>query len=97
MNDIIKIIDKLNNNFNLNDIQDYQKLMFIIYNSIFLEENPSKAVSYKIFSLLDNKIKEFNFLDNIPLQKIEEVSIEDIYNTFLSYRLRQNKIFQDAH
>ena len=48
--ELITIIEQLKNNFSYDDISDYQNLLLIIYNSIFLDEDHlTSDLKYKIF------------------------------------------------
>lgn len=50
---LFEILDILKNNFDTSDVQGYQQLLFIIYNSLFLDNEVPQSTKYKIFSVLD--------------------------------------------
>lgn len=61
---ILNIINNLNNNFNINSIEDYQKLLLIIYNELFIYEDISSIkIKYALYSIVNSiitKIKNNN-------------------------------------
>lgn len=61
---ILNIINNLNNNFNINSIEDYQKLLLIIYNELFIYEDISSIkIKYALYSIINSiitKIKNNN-------------------------------------
>lgn len=63
-NSILDIINNLNNNFNINSIEDYQKLLLIIYNELFIYEDISSIkIKYALYSIINSiitKIKNNN-------------------------------------
>ena len=67
--ELIFILEQLKNNFSYNDISDYQNLLLIIYNSLFLEEdNLTSEIKYKIFETLST------IINNITIQKEAEIN-----------------------
>lgn len=96
---LFELIDILRVNFNPENIEDYQKVIFIIYNSLFLDNEVQKSTKYKIFSLLDTITMLFN--DNIINEEEKEEEKEEenkeltwieIYDEILSWKLRQDSI-----
>ena len=51
---LFELIDNLKNNFDRHNIDDYNKTLFIVYNSMFLDNEVPMSTKYKIFSLLDH-------------------------------------------
>lgn len=58
---LFSLIDNLRNNFDKNDVEDYIKAIFIVYNSMFLDNEVPMSTKYKIFSLLDHILYGENY------------------------------------
>lgn len=62
---ILNIINNLNNNFNINSIEDYQKLLLIIYNELFIYEDISSIkIKYALYSIINSIITKINKNNN---------------------------------
>lgn len=92
--ELITIIEQLKNNFSYDDISDYQNLLLIIYNSIFLDEDHlTSDLKYKIFETLST------IINNIQIRKNNEImtkSVEEYVNILeqiiIPYYMRNNNI-----
>lgn len=58
---LFSLIDNLRNNFDKNNVEDYTKAIFIVYNSMFLDNEVPMSTKYKIFSLLDHILYSENY------------------------------------
>lgn len=136
---LIEILNRLYLTFDEKDIEDYQKLLFVIYNSMFLDDDVPQSVKYKIFSLLELVINKFSndepeeydcydqnkdyyndgkvnireiearegrrirgmddlyIRDTLHTDQYNDIGFKDLFEKFVSYRLRQNTIFKNAH
>lgn len=78
MDELSLNINTIKNNFNINNIKDYQNILLLIYNSFFIYDNLlTSKIKYELFLLLDNCIKQ------IEKNKII-YTIEDIYNILIN-------------
>ena len=91
--ELITIIEQLKNNFEYNNISDYQNLLLIIYNSIFLNEDIlTSDLKYKIFEALST------IINNIQLQKNNENNLNTeeyldiLEQIILPYYMKNNTI-----
>lgn len=87
-NELISIIENIKENFNIEDIESYQTLLLIIYNSIFLDEDQLESnVKYKIFETLSNIISK---IENYHLiNKHQELETEILYDMLVPTHLQQ--------
>lgn len=70
---LIMIIKQLKDNFTYGDIEAYENLLLIIYNSIFLnEDNLTSDVKYQIFEALATVINTINKQKMINIQSIDK-------------------------
>lgn len=89
---LFELIDILRVNFNPENIEDYQKVIFIIYNSLFLDNEVQASTKYKIFSLLDTITMLFNNNIMDKEEKNKQLTWTEIYDEILSWKLRQDSI-----
>lgn len=142
--DLMVLLHTFYETFDSNNIDDCHKLLYIIYNSLFLDEEITQPIKYKIFSLIDKAISgydgevsstnnnittkeasnkkdkrqyteadflelsrkegrrirnedDINIRETLHYNEYPSISDEQLYDAFVSYRLRQNKIFRKAH
>lgn len=61
--ELLTVINTLKDNFSYDDISDYQNLLLIIYNSIFLyEDELTSDVKYKIYEALSTVISNVELI-----------------------------------
>lgn len=92
--ELMTLIEQLKENFSYEDISDYQNLLLIIYNSIFLNEDYlTSDLKYKIFETLSTiihniQIQKENNINNID----KEQNLEILNQIFIPYYLRDNEV-----
>lgn len=88
---LLTTIDSLKKNFSYDDVTDYQNLLLIIYNSLFLyEDNLTSDVKYKIYEALStiiNNIEENQYY-NINIQKTKDDDIKLLERLLIPFYLR---------
>lgn len=92
--ELILIIENLKNNFSYDNISDYQNLLLIIYNSIFLNEDLlTSDIKYKIFEALSTIINNIQIQKNNEKEKInKEEYLELLEQIIIPYYLQNNEI-----
>ena len=81
------ILKELKVNFSINNIEQYQVLLNIIYNSIFL--NPDEKIKLQIYDTLSF------FIEQIELsQQNNIIDTNDLYNLIVPYYLQDE--FKDT-
>lgn len=99
------ILIKLKNEFNIEDLKDYQALIFLIYYFVFLNRDYDEQTKLQVFALLDsivNKIQNLS-IDNNSRCRDDNCrndsyngkfkSYEDLYNYILPARVRDTELF----
>lgn len=92
--ELILILEQLKNNFSYGDPSDYENLLLIIYNSLFLDEdNLSSNVKYKIFETLSTIINIIQINKNNEEEKIDkEKNLELLEKIFIPFYMKDNNI-----
>lgn len=82
-NDLLYIIKQIDNNFNLNSINDYQKVLLIIYNSLFYYKDQStSAIKYETIQMLQSIIEKIN---NYSMTHITLIDLDSLMTPFFMY------------
>ena len=92
--ELILIIENLKDNFSYDNISDYQNLLLIIYNSIFLNEDLlTSDIKYKIFEALSTIINNIQIQKDNEKEKInKEEYLELLEQIIVPYYLQNNEI-----
>lgn len=92
--ELILILEQLKNNFSYGEISDYENLLLIIYNSLFLDEdNLSSIIKYKIFETLSTFINIIQMHKDNEINKInKEENLALLEKVFIPFYMRDNNI-----
>ena len=90
----IEVLNNFQHNFNINNIENYQQLLFVLYHTWYNEET-TEIEKYKIYAILDNTI---SLIEQDRINKINtpvKISIDDIYDYLIpDYVAKSNIIFK---
>lgn len=87
---LILILEQLKNNFSYGNNEDYENLLLIIYNSLFLDEdNLSSNVKYKIYETLATFINIIQCnKDNEKFMIDKETNLKLLERIFIPFYLK---------
>ena len=85
--EIKDIIIQLEKNFDINNINSYQNILLIIYNSLFIyEDELTSDLKYAINNLLFNIINQINEYNQTTMH-----NLEDFYTYLVPYYMQNNQ------
>ena len=91
---IINLLTRIKGEFDINDINDSQNLLLIIYNSMFIyEEQLNSELKYKIYDVLSYVIDKINRDKQIKPTNLPNIPTEDLYRQIVPFYL-QNGVHQ---
>lgn len=93
MQNNIELLGLLGQSFDVEHLEDYQSLVFILYNILF-EEDATLHDKCEIYYLLRNILQQIDYYQTIKMNQPEEYSIDDMYDYLVPSRIQNHTLLR---